>query len=241
MNSTASATAQRSPPPASSRPHLDGKLNPLTVVLFMGMLAFGLLFTAYSLFNDVKDAGQVPVTTYVPYILLGVALLIALAFEFVNGFHDTANAVAIVIYTHSLQPSFAVRVVGNLQLPRRARVERCSGVRHHLAAAGGADPAGRIERGLCHGVRVIDRRNHLESRHLVARAAGLVIAHLDRLDPRRRHRQRAHAWTRRHQRCGLGAGNQSRLFAAVVPVDRVRLCGAAAGRFARVREESGAL
>jgi hypothetical protein len=33
---------------------------------------------------------------------LGVALLIALGFEFVNGFHDTANAVATVIYTHSL-------------------------------------------------------------------------------------------------------------------------------------------
>jgi hypothetical protein len=29
-----------------------------------------------------------------PYILLGVALLVALGFEFVNGFHDTANAVA---------------------------------------------------------------------------------------------------------------------------------------------------
>jgi len=35
-------------------------------------------------------------------------LLIALGFEFVNGFHDTANAVATVIYTHSLPPHFAV-------------------------------------------------------------------------------------------------------------------------------------
>jgi inorganic phosphate transporter, PiT family len=35
-------------------------------------------------------------------------LLIALAFEFVNGFHDTANAVASVIYTHSLKPNTAV-------------------------------------------------------------------------------------------------------------------------------------
>ncbi|HEY0201564.1 MAG TPA: inorganic phosphate transporter, partial [Burkholderiaceae bacterium] len=42
------------------------------------------------------------------YILLGVALLIALGFEFVNGFHDTANAVATVIYTHSLPPNVAV-------------------------------------------------------------------------------------------------------------------------------------
>jgi len=43
-----------------------------------------------------------------PYVLLGVALLIALGFEFVNGFHDTANAVATVIYTHSLEPHVAV-------------------------------------------------------------------------------------------------------------------------------------
>ena len=43
-----------------------------------------------------------------PIILLLVALLIALGFEFVNGFHDTANAVATVIYTHSLPAEFAV-------------------------------------------------------------------------------------------------------------------------------------
>ncbi len=32
----------------------------------------------------------------------------ALSFEFVNGFHDTANAVATVIYTHTLKPNVAV-------------------------------------------------------------------------------------------------------------------------------------
>lgn len=40
--------------------------------------------------------------------LLILALLLALAFEFVNGFHDTANAVATVIYTHTLKPTTAV-------------------------------------------------------------------------------------------------------------------------------------
>ncbi|MGO8470284.1 inorganic phosphate transporter, partial [Rhizobium leguminosarum] len=44
----------------------------------------------------------------VPWILLGLALLIALVFEFVNGFHDTANAVATVIYTRSMPAEFAV-------------------------------------------------------------------------------------------------------------------------------------
>src|SRR5580692_6670149 len=41
-------------------------------------------------------------------IFLLLALGMALSFEFVNGFHDTANAVATVIYTHSLRPWVAV-------------------------------------------------------------------------------------------------------------------------------------
>jgi PiT family inorganic phosphate transporter len=41
-------------------------------------------------------------------LFLAVALTIALGFEFVNGFHDTANAVATVIYTRSLRPNHAV-------------------------------------------------------------------------------------------------------------------------------------
>ena len=39
---------------------------------------------------------------------LFLALALALAFEFVNGFHDTANAVATVIYTNSLRSTQAV-------------------------------------------------------------------------------------------------------------------------------------
>jgi PiT family inorganic phosphate transporter len=41
-------------------------------------------------------------------VFLVIALVLALSFEFVNGFHDTANAVATVIYTHSLRPWIAV-------------------------------------------------------------------------------------------------------------------------------------
>lgn len=40
--------------------------------------------------------------------ILIICLIAALAFEFINGFHDTANAVATVIYTHSLPPGTAV-------------------------------------------------------------------------------------------------------------------------------------
>ncbi|HUD75148.1 MAG TPA: inorganic phosphate transporter, partial [Terracidiphilus sp.] len=59
-------------------------------------------------FHIAQDLGNIAVGSIWPYALLGVALLIALGFEFVNGFHDTANAVATVIYTHSLDPNIAV-------------------------------------------------------------------------------------------------------------------------------------
>jgi inorganic phosphate transporter, PiT family len=91
----------------ASRPNLDKGFNPLTLIMFFGILAAALLYVAYSIYVDV-DATGVKVTTYQPHILLLVALLIALGFEFVNGFHDTANAVATVIYTHSLPAEFAV-------------------------------------------------------------------------------------------------------------------------------------
>ncbi len=100
-------TAAALPQHETSAPGLDGKASPVTAIAFIGLLAIGLFYTAYSLFGEVSEA--VPkTTTWLPYLLLGVALLIALGFEFVNGFHDTANAVATVIYTHSLPANFAV-------------------------------------------------------------------------------------------------------------------------------------
>ena len=54
--------------------------------------------------------------TPVSAILLLLALVLAFGFEFVNGFHDTANAVATVIYTNSLKPSKAVMLSGVINL-----------------------------------------------------------------------------------------------------------------------------
>jgi PiT family inorganic phosphate transporter len=88
-------------------PNLDTGANPLTVIVLLGVVAAGLLFVAYSIYTDI-DASGAPVTSYAPFIMLFVALLIALGFEFVNGFHDTANAVATVIYTRSLPANVAV-------------------------------------------------------------------------------------------------------------------------------------
>src|ERR1017187_10147481 len=62
----------------------------------------------YAAMHLVNDLSTVHSDSAYPFVLLGTALLIALAFEFVNGFHDTANAVATVIYTHSLEPHVAV-------------------------------------------------------------------------------------------------------------------------------------
>ncbi|WP_191832501.1 inorganic phosphate transporter [Pseudomonas fluorescens] len=89
------------------RPQLNHKPGRGTLILFFGLLLAGLLYTAWSLAHDIDASGTV-VTTWTPFLLLGVALVIALGFEFVNGFHDTANAVATVIYTHSLPASVAV-------------------------------------------------------------------------------------------------------------------------------------
>jgi len=94
-------------PAARKGPDLTGAVNPLTGIIFGGVIAAVVLFVAYSIYSDIDAAGG-KVTSYAPFLLLFVALLIALGFEFVNGFHDTANAVATVIYTRSLPANFAV-------------------------------------------------------------------------------------------------------------------------------------
>src|SRR5215469_15479397 len=109
MNTAADAIAA----PSSVRPSLDRKSSPGTRLLFLALVVIGVGYAGYSLVSDISGtaARSMPV---LPFFLLGVALLIALGFEFVNGFHDTANAVATVIYTHSLPPHIAVVYSGTL-------------------------------------------------------------------------------------------------------------------------------
>ena len=104
---TATLSAAIAPSLPDSRPQLDQRPSRTTIALFITLLVCGIVYTAFSLSHDVNATGE-QTTAYLPFFLLGVALLIALGFEFVNGFHDTANAVATVIYTHSLTPNFAV-------------------------------------------------------------------------------------------------------------------------------------
>ncbi|HXY04574.1 MAG TPA: inorganic phosphate transporter [Terriglobales bacterium] len=88
---------------------LDAKLKrspgKVGVLIFGVVLIIGVVYAGSHLINDLA---QVHSTSILPFLLLGLALLVALGFEFVNGFHDTANAVATVIYTHSLEPHIAV-------------------------------------------------------------------------------------------------------------------------------------
>lgn len=44
--------------------------------------------------------------------LLLLSLGIALFYEMINGFHDTANAVAMIIYTNSMKPGYSVIMAG---------------------------------------------------------------------------------------------------------------------------------
>jgi PiT family inorganic phosphate transporter len=108
-----------SPDAALSEPHgsiLDSKLQHSSfgkygIIGFSIMVLIGLIYIGRSL---IVDLAVVHTASVFPYILLGIALFIALSFEFVNGFHDTANAVATVIYTHSLEPHIAVVYSGVL-------------------------------------------------------------------------------------------------------------------------------
>ena len=76
-------------------------------LLFTAILVVGLVNAFVHLQGDISSAGTQTIATGA-LVMLGLALLIALGFEFVNGFHDTANAVAAVIYTRSLPPLVAV-------------------------------------------------------------------------------------------------------------------------------------
>jgi PiT family inorganic phosphate transporter len=94
---------------ATAAPAIQEKLSKRPGMI--GIAGFGVVFIVgviYAAYHLLSDLAGVHSGSLMPYVLLGIALLVALGFEFVNGFHDTANAVATVIYTHSLEPHIAV-------------------------------------------------------------------------------------------------------------------------------------
>ena len=72
-------------------------------LIFVTIILARLSYIGFHLVQVVSSS-----TAAAPWVLLLLAVLIALGFEFVNGFHDTANAVATVIYTRLLAPQYAV-------------------------------------------------------------------------------------------------------------------------------------
>ncbi len=112
---TTAARPLTPPPGAPVTAAVHDKMNkgPHKAAIYL----FGVLFTVgivYALSNLISDVSHVHHPASSAFLLLGIALLVALGFEFVNGFHDTANAVATVIYTHSLDPHYAVALSGTL-------------------------------------------------------------------------------------------------------------------------------
>jgi inorganic phosphate transporter, PiT family len=107
------AAAPTLPPPPKlgpvAAPALHDKMSKgpgrIGVLVFGVVLIIGVVYAGSHLLSDLSGVHS---TSILPYLLLGLALLVALGFEFVNGFHDTANAVSTVIYTHSMEPHVAV-------------------------------------------------------------------------------------------------------------------------------------
>ncbi|HTS59514.1 MAG TPA: inorganic phosphate transporter [Terriglobales bacterium] len=103
----ASPAVSPAKPVAASAIHdkLNKSPGKIGVLIFGVVLIIGAIYAGSSLASDLSTIHS---PSILPFLLLGLALLVALGFEFVNGFHDTANAVATVIYTHSLEPHIAV-------------------------------------------------------------------------------------------------------------------------------------
>jgi len=99
---TDATASQHSASPSYHPLENPSSLGKWFIPLFGVVLIGGLGYVGYALAADLAIANSVP------WLLLGLALLIALGFEFVNGFHDTANAVATVIYTRSMPAELAV-------------------------------------------------------------------------------------------------------------------------------------
>jgi PiT family inorganic phosphate transporter len=101
------ATTVSGRPPAADL--LDKKMKKSHAMISTGVVLAALVVgIGFIGFHIAQDFTGVTLGSIWPYGLLILALAIALGFEFVNGFHDTANAVATVIYTHSLDPNIAV-------------------------------------------------------------------------------------------------------------------------------------
>ena len=144
--------------------------------------------------------------------LLVVTIVVALAFDFTNGFHDTANAVATSVSTRALSPRMAVLIAAIANLAGAfATTAVAKTVGQGIIDTGPRDAEDGARRGVgC---------DRVEPAHVVARAAVVVVARADRRPDRRCARpvRRSGRRVARHRSQGGDPG-------AVGAHDRVR-CG----------------
>ena len=98
--------ANEGPRAHPARAGFNRKTGLPAIIGFCIVLVLGVGYGVHGFLADIGNVHE-PLALHI-FGLLGLALVIALAFEFVNGFHDTANAVATVIYTHAMPPALAV-------------------------------------------------------------------------------------------------------------------------------------
>ena len=76
---------------------------------------------------------------------IGLVIVLALAFDFINGFHDTANAIATCIATRSLSPRIAIIMSAVFKFCWSDGVDRCGENNRrgdcHVSADGGLHSA----------------------------------------------------------------------------------------------------
>ncbi len=84
---------------------IDTPIHPIFKPLFFVVVIAVLVYIGFALNADLSGTSAL---SFLPFMLLSAALLVALGFEFANGFHDTANAVVTVIYTNALSAPAAV-------------------------------------------------------------------------------------------------------------------------------------
>ena len=190
----------------------------------IGMIGFGIVLVIgviYSAYHLLTDLATVHSGSVMPYVLLGIALLVALGFEFVNGFHDTANAVATVIYTHSL-----------------SRTSPSSGPASGISSA--SSPPAAWSPSASSRLLPVELILQVGSKAGFAMVFALLVAAiiwnlgtwwfglpassshtLDRFDHRRRYRQSTDVAENRHQRRRLGPSHQHRQVAVAVATRRL--------------------
>ena len=118
-----------------------------------------------------------------------LVIVVALVFDYINGFHDAANSIATVVSTRVLTPGQGRDVGGVLQLRRGVRVRHRRRQDHRLRHDRHHD------RDLVGDPRRADRRDRLGPDHLVLRPADQLVARADRRLCRRGGRQ-GRAWRR---------------------------------------------